>query len=140
MRTSAAYALGQLGEHAKPAVPALTKYLESDDKYHYGTSSFEWYVRRSAAEVLGKLGEHSKAAVEALAKCLYQDSNENVRTTVVQALGKLGEHAKPAVPALTKYIGLPDNINSRTGVPYIITATNGNAGGKKKRCSRRGRR
>ena len=32
MRRSA-YALGKLGEHAKPAVPALTKYLEDRDDY-----------------------------------------------------------------------------------------------------------
>ena len=60
MRKSAARALGNLGEHAASAVPALTKYLE----HHL------FYVRSSAADALGNLGEHAASAVPGMTKCL----------------------------------------------------------------------
>ena len=53
MRQSAASALGQLGEHAAPAVPQLTKCLEDR----------EWKVRFWAAEALGELGERLASVI-----------------------------------------------------------------------------
>ena len=54
--SSAAEALGKLGKHAAPAVPALTKCLEVPQDF----------IRRSAIHALGNLGEHAASAVEAL--------------------------------------------------------------------------
>ena len=68
MRCSAARALGRLGEHAAPAVPALIAYFEHR---HY-------FVRSSAADALGKLGKHAAPAVPALIKCL-EDREDFVR-------------------------------------------------------------
>ena len=52
-RESAAEALGKIGEHAAPAVLALTKCFE------YGDGN----VREAAADTLGKFGEHAAPAV-----------------------------------------------------------------------------
>ncbi len=91
VRESAAYALGNLGEHAKEAVPELTKALSDSNEE----------VRARAAWALGEMGGHAKEAVPELTKAL-SDSNEEVRGSAAYALGNLGEHAKEAVPELAK--------------------------------------
>jgi len=87
----AANTLGNLGEHAAPAVPALIECLEDRDPD----------VRKSAVGALGNLGEHAAPAGPALINCL-EDSSDFVRSSAADALGNLGEHAAPAVPALIK--------------------------------------
>ena len=77
-----AFALGKLGEHAAPAVPALIAYLEHR----------RLLVRESAADALGNLGEHAAPAVPALTKCL-EDRVDFVRRSAAAALGKVGQQA-----------------------------------------------
>ena len=55
VRKAAAVALGNLGEHAAPAVPALTKLLEGEDGN----------VRNAAAKALGVSEEDAPAAASA---------------------------------------------------------------------------
>ncbi len=90
VRSSAAEALGRLGEHATGALPAFTKLLVDPDTA----------VRRSAAEALGRLGEHAAGTVLELTKLLV-DPDAVVRQSAAEALGRLGEHAAGAVPELT---------------------------------------
>ena len=55
-RMSVVEELLNLGKHAAPAVPALTKCLEVPQDF----------IRRSAIHALGSLGEHAASAVEVL--------------------------------------------------------------------------
>jgi len=84
----AANTLGNLGEHAAPAVPALIECLEDRDPD----------VRKSAVGALGNLGEHAAPAGPALIKCA-EHREGSVRRSAAAALGKIGEKAAKAVPA-----------------------------------------
>jgi len=88
VRSSAAKALGEIGESAVSAVPALAEALKDKGRE----------VRWSAAEALGKIGEPAAAAVPALVEAL-KDEEELVRQSAAEALGQIGE---PAVPALVE--------------------------------------
>ena len=70
VRETAAYALGQLGEHAADVahLHRLTKLLE-----HH-----EDYVREAAGVALGQLGEHAASIAPVLTKCL-KDEDKDVR-------------------------------------------------------------
>ena len=71
MKCRPAYALGQLGEHAKEQAPKLGELLKDQDRD----------VRSSAADALGKLGEHAIAESDRLIEALLIDSNsDNGRT------------------------------------------------------------
>ena len=70
--------LGNLGEHAKDAVPTLTECLKDSD------------VRIPARLALGNLGEHAKDAVPALTEYL-KDSDWHVRSSAARALGNIGK-------------------------------------------------
>ena len=90
MRSSAANALGSIGQDAKDAVPDLIIALKDSDKH----------IRSSAANALGGIG---KDAVPALITAL-KDSDKNVRSSAADALGSIGEDAKDAVPTLIDLI------------------------------------
>ena len=77
-----------LVEAGKPAVPALIKLLESENKVTVST----------AAAVLGKIGS---PAVPDLIAALKHD-NSQVRGFALLAFGKMGNAAKVAVPAIRK--------------------------------------
>jgi hypothetical protein len=88
VRSSAAYALGQIGSDAYAAVPALITALE--DEY--------LDVRTLAAYALGKIGARAEAAVPALGK-VYRNPIEaqEVRNTATQALRQVGTEQALAV-------------------------------------------
>ncbi|MEY2911791.1 MAG: hypothetical protein RLZZ184_1100 [Cyanobacteriota bacterium] len=90
VRQGAAYALGNLGEAAKPYVKDIADILK--DK------SVDKYVRGSAAKALGNLGEVAKPYVKDIADILKDKSvDSDVRQGAAKALGNLGEAAKPYV-------------------------------------------
>lgn len=89
----AAYTLGNLGEFARPTVPALTMLLSDDESY----------VRLHAAEALARVGDSAQAtgAMDTLL-LLLKDSDAAVRMLAATALGetKLAE-TELAIAALT---------------------------------------
>jgi HEAT repeat protein len=90
VRQGAAYALGNLGEAAKPYVKDIADILK--DK------SVDSDVRGSAAYALGNLGEAAKPYVKDIADILKDKSVDyDVRQGAAYALGNLGEAAKPYV-------------------------------------------
>ena len=88
VRSAAAYALGEMGAAAVPAVPALIEALEDEESL----------VRTVTAEALGKIGPGAVEAVPALAKAMTMGPVGDFRA--VYALGSIGPEAVEAVPAL----------------------------------------
>ena len=84
-RYLAARALGQIGDEAEAAVPALLDALRDDDMF----------LRAGIAGALIKIGY---PAVPGLTAALFDDSNA-VKRAACKALGKIG--SQRAVPALT---------------------------------------
>ncbi|MFN6528779.1 HEAT repeat domain-containing protein [Nostoc sp. ChiSLP03a] len=90
VRRGAAWALGNLGEAAKPYVKDILDILK--DK------TVEAVVRSGAASALGNLGEVAKPYVKDIADILKDKTVEAVvRSGAASALGNLGEAAKPYV-------------------------------------------
>ncbi|NEU72665.1 PBS lyase [Hassallia byssoidea VB512170] len=92
VRSSAADALGKIGEKAASATPALAEALKNDN---------EAYVRSSAAQALGRIGKEAASATPALAEALKND-NDYVRSSVAYALESIGKEAASATPALAE--------------------------------------
>ncbi|MEH2163980.1 MAG: HEAT repeat domain-containing protein [Nostoc sp.] len=90
VRSSAASALGNLGEAAKPYVKDILDFLK--DK------SVDSYVRSSAASALGNLGEAAKPYVKDILDFLKDEFVDSIVIyRAAEALGNLGEAAKPYV-------------------------------------------
>ncbi|MBD2508579.1 PBS lyase [Nostoc muscorum FACHB-395] len=90
VRASAASALGNLGEAAKPYIKDIGDILK--DK------TIDKDVRASAASALGNLGEAAKPYVQDILNFLKDKSVDlNVRSSAASALKNLGEAAKPYV-------------------------------------------
>jgi HEAT repeat protein len=79
LRKQAASVLGQIGEEARDAIPALTKALGDADVG----------VRQQAAKALGDIGTPARQAVPSLRKALM-DRDEAVRSEANEALRKIG--------------------------------------------------
>jgi HEAT repeat protein len=92
VRHHAIFALGQIGDEASDAVPALAAILLQDPDPN---------TRREAALALSKMGLAAREAVLALAQAL-EDEEPWVRMNAVHALTWLKTEARPAIPALTK--------------------------------------
>lgn len=78
VREASAYALGEMGEAAIPALPALIQAI--NDKV--------WEVRKAAVEALGKLGPHAQASMPALTEAL-QDADNRMKNAARLALKKI---------------------------------------------------
>ena len=76
-----AEALGQLGEKATDAVPALAAALTAKDS--------EVVLRRAAAESLDRMGSEAGAALSALRKA-FKDEDQFVRSLSLHAISHLG--------------------------------------------------
>lgn len=81
--------LRQMGEDAKPALPAVLKALHHDDPA----------MRCGAASVLGAIGPEDERVVPALTEAL-KDEDPGVRLTAVDALAGIGPSARSAIVAL----------------------------------------
>ena len=93
-RWQAAYALGDMGEHAAPAIPALARLLSEERVPR------PFRTPPSAAFALGKIGA---AAVPAIVK-LLRDPDARVRMNALMALGFMGKSGREAVPDLMKHL------------------------------------
>ena len=122
VRGFAAFALGELGPAAAPAVPALVAALARDDGYDRGGAgaalarvgpaasaavptlldglgSGDGDRRWKSARILGRIGPPASAAVPALIHAL-RDPNEYVRAHAARALGRIGGGGEAARAAL----------------------------------------
>jgi HEAT repeat protein/S1-C subfamily serine protease len=88
-RTRAAEALGEMGEGAKNAIPALLKLLVDPDDF----------TRRTALAALNKIGVPAKSDVRLLAEALNGTTPE-VRRYAAGALAKMGPDARGALQEL----------------------------------------
>lgn len=90
-------AIGQFGQSALPAVPLLSKALESPSPE----------AREYAVDALGRIGPQAKAAVPAIVAGLSLPKSDesyellsNFRRLAAKALGRIGPEAQAAVPIL----------------------------------------
>ena len=128
VRAFAAWSLGNLGEAAREAVPALVRALDADDTAtavsaalaRIGPAAAEAVPalaadlggpdagrRWRAARTLGRIGPPAHAAVPALRQAL-RDPNEAVRAHAARALGRIGPVAREAAADLQRATGDPD--------------------------------
>jgi HEAT repeat protein len=107
-REFAAYALGEMGEGATGAVPALIRVLERDPW---------WPARKNAARALGKLVTCDDEAVRALTEAL-QEPVMFVREAAAMALAELGPQAEDAAPVLEK--ALEDKMYDSLRVKFAV--------------------
>ncbi|MBT3270059.1 hypothetical protein HN371_23130 [Candidatus Poribacteria bacterium] len=96
IRARAVDALGDMGEKASDAVPALVGRLGDESEI----------VRRHATEALGTAAQKTDAATMPLAAML-NDENDVVRRNAALALARIGDLAAEAVPALTEALREP---------------------------------
>ncbi len=111
IRSSAASALGYIGESAKSAVPQLIETLKLDQ---------EPEVRGGAAYALGYIGESAKSAVPQLIESLKQDKSAGARGGAAIALGNIGESAKSAVPQLIESLKQDKSAGVRGGAASAL--------------------
>jgi HEAT repeat protein len=88
-RFLAAYALGEIGPDAKPAIPLLVDLLDDDDKI----------LRMTAATAVGKFG---KDAVPPLIE--FVKGAKRNRYLALHALGEIGSDANDALPILHVFL------------------------------------
>jgi len=121
-RLAAIDSLGQKGEQAADAVPALTALLKDRSPV----------VRAHAAKSLGEIGAKARPAVHELA-LLISDTDETVRRTVVGALRKIHPDPQVGVPLLVKVMEDKDPAvrvramralvaSGKEAVPFLIQA------------------
>ena len=79
-RFAALFALGMLGEKARPQIPLITRHLRSDDPT----------IRTVSAYVLGYMGD---ATVLGDLRPMLEDDDRNVRWNAALALARLGDDA-----------------------------------------------
>ncbi|WP_414621091.1 HEAT repeat domain-containing protein [Calothrix sp. CCY 0018] len=97
VRRSAASALGNLGDAAKPYVKDILAILK-DEKVDDN-------VRGSAAQALGNLGDAGKPYIEDILAILKDEKvDDNVRGSAASALGNLGDAAKPYVKDILAFL------------------------------------
>ncbi len=106
-RIGAAYKLGEFGDQAEMAIPALSKNLFYEGPYD---------VRKAAAWALGEIGPKAKSTVPLLITVLLTDSAHSSEAAA-EALGKIGDDT--AIPALVK--GLDNEyIGICTTIPFLL--------------------
>lgn len=103
IRRNAAFALGELGSDAEPALNELSFVLQND-------SDLE--VRRNAAFALGEIGV---PAIHVLLSML-NDKDPRVRRNVTSALVRIGQ---PAIPSLVKLLKDGDPIMRRNSAVIL---------------------
>jgi HEAT repeat protein len=127
----AARALGQIGEPAREAVPALIARINNNKgQWRDDAEAIEALMRIAprrtevvpglrailreppsnrcrihAVVALGKMGPDAKEAVPDLIKLLDEAPGKPIRFHAATALGQIGAEAKEAVPALVKLLG-----------------------------------
>jgi len=92
MRFSTAMSLGNMGDVARPAIPALLRALREDKSEE---------VRGSSAWSLGRLGKEERTVISALTEAL-NDKAAFVRSQAAEALVLSGAAAQRAVASLVK--------------------------------------
>ncbi|RCJ27134.1 PBS lyase [Nostoc minutum NIES-26] len=97
VRSSAAVALGNLGDAAAKYVPDILNILK-DEKV-------DAYVRRNAAEALGNFGQAAAQYIPDIANILKDEKVElYIRRNAAVALGRLGQAAAQYIPEILKFL------------------------------------
>jgi hypothetical protein len=91
LQANLAETLGRIGPASFPAVPELTRLLDSAT----------WGARRNAADALGSIGPAAKSSVTKLTELLC-DEEESVRSSAARALGLIGVRTEAAVDGLKR--------------------------------------
>ncbi len=114
VRISAAEALGNFDDAAKPFIPDIANLLK--DKTQDG------YVRSSAAQALSNLGDAAKPFIPDIANLLRDKTQDGyVRGRAAEALGNLGDAAKPFIPDILNLIkDKTQNANVRSGAAEAL--------------------
>jgi len=127
-RPRAAWALSELRESAKPALPALTALLKNEAAARDAAMALG-AIGHDAKEVLPALieamnnpNEEARAAIAAAIKQigpgsehipllipLLQDKYLKVRSTIILTFGYMGDAGKPAIPAIAKHLTDPSS-------------------------------
>lgn len=92
LRHRASWALSEMGDHAKPAIPALIALLKSDEPL----------AVNDGAIALGKMGQNAREAIVPLIEAL-KNPDQEVRAAVAASIKQLGpasEHIPLLLPAL----------------------------------------
>ncbi|WP_306790437.1 HEAT repeat domain-containing protein [Tolypothrix sp. FACHB-123] len=97
VRSSAAYALGNLGSAATPYIKDILDFLKDN--------SVDANVRYYAAQALGKLGSAATPYIKDILDFLKDKSVESsVRSSAAQALGNLGSAATPHIKDILDFL------------------------------------
>ena len=107
-RGNIAWALGQVGSTASPAIPDLIACFKETDRWSSGQ------LAMNVAYALKGIGA---ASVQPLIEAL-KDRNDRVRERAAMALGVVGPVAKAAVPALKQAV---DDTEKRVGVAAALS-------------------
>ena len=94
-RSRAAGDLGEMGEDAKDAIPALIHALQNEPSGG---------VRKSMVFALVDIGKSAKNITFALIQSLQNDPHEDVRSSAASSLSWMEEDAKDVVPALPQVL------------------------------------
>jgi HEAT repeat protein len=92
-RVAAANAIAAWGSHARAAIPALLRALES----------YDWELQKVAAEALAEIGPLAKDVIPTLINVLG-DEDDDVVQAVVRALGRFSSDHKEALDALLNHL------------------------------------
>jgi HEAT repeat protein len=94
-------ALGEIGDSAKSAIPALLQAATN--------TNYDWRVRCAALESINRIRADPTPAIPALASCLT-DSNSYIRGWACVVIGNFGTNADPCVPALVPLLNDPGKL------------------------------
>jgi HEAT repeat protein len=127
VRRSSAFALGKMGDGARPAVLQILGLLEKDP---------DAGVREAAAAAVGDICMDLRAginrvlpaeALQAVQKALEKDADPRVRRSAAYAVGSFGPNAAPAVEALTRALKSSD-APVRQNAAWALGQVGGRAG------------
>ena len=110
VRGMAAMALGQIGESARPALPALMQMVSNE-------SSSD--AKEEAVEALGRIDKSGEVTVSLLIELLGNSDDDFLRRASAYALGEIGESAAAAVPALMAALSDSSYVVSRDALQSL---------------------
>ena len=102
VRSTAATAIGNLGEMAGPAIPVLITQLQRDPVKE---------ARETAARALGRIGKaipKDHSVVDPLKKAAAEDADSVTRTVAIGALAMVGVDESGQIAALRKFLAHDD--------------------------------
>lgn len=103
--------LGDIGEQAKGAIPALTKHLSAGNPI----------VREATIRALTRIGPSDPEVMQSLTKC-FNDKNERVQSTAVYEAGRYGKLALPLGPKFVELLATEEKEVQYWAAAALITS------------------